>query len=58
MGGLAKLLFSGAGGGPRLPPETPGWLQEMLVRNDKASTIAAVEAMKVFDSRPWRQQIA
>jgi 3-oxoadipate enol-lactonase len=58
MRGLAKLLFSVAGGGPRLPPETAGWLQEMLVGNDTARMVAAVEAMKVFDSRPWLQQIA
>jgi 3-oxoadipate enol-lactonase len=55
---LAKLVFSGAGGGPRLPPETTAWLQGILAANDKARMVAAVEAMKAFDSRPWLQQIA
>jgi len=55
---VARLLFSGVGGGPRLPPETAGWLQEILAANDTARMVAAVEAMKAFDSRPWLQQIA
>jgi pimeloyl-ACP methyl ester carboxylesterase len=58
MRGLARLLFSGAGGGQRLPPETARWLQEMLAANDKRRMIAAVKAMKAFDSRRWLQQIA
>jgi pimeloyl-ACP methyl ester carboxylesterase len=58
MRGMARLLFSGVGGGPRLPPETARWLQEILAANDKARMLAAVEAMKAFDSRPWLHQIA
>jgi 3-oxoadipate enol-lactonase len=58
MRGLARLLFSGAGGGPRLSPETAHRLEDILAANDKARMIAAVEAMKAFDSRPWLQQIA
>jgi len=55
---LAGLLFSGVGGGQRLPPETAAWLQGILAANDKTRMVAAVEAMKAFDSRPWLQQIA
>jgi pimeloyl-ACP methyl ester carboxylesterase len=58
MRGVARLLFSGAGGGQRLPPETARWLQGILAANDTARMVAAVEAMKAFDSRPWLQQIA
>src|SRR5262249_24387227 len=54
---LAKLLFSGAGGGQRLPPETARWLEGILAATDKARMVAAVEAMKAFDCRPWLQQI-
>jgi 3-oxoadipate enol-lactonase len=54
---LASLLFSGVGGGPRLPPETARRLQGILGANDKTRMVAAVEAMKAFDSRPWLQQI-
>ena len=54
---LARLLFSGVGGGQRLPPETARWLQEILAANDKRRMVAAVEAMKAFDSRSWLQQI-
>jgi pimeloyl-ACP methyl ester carboxylesterase len=54
---LARLLFSGIGGGQRLPPETAHRLQETLAANDTARMVAAVEAMKAFDSRPWLQQI-
>jgi pimeloyl-ACP methyl ester carboxylesterase len=54
---LARLLFAGAGGGQRLPPETARWLQGILAANDKARMIAAVEAMKAFDSRLWLHQI-
>jgi len=57
MRGLARLLFSGAGGGQRLPAETAGWLQGILAANDKARMVAAVEAMKAFDSRPWLREI-
>jgi len=58
MRGMGRLLFAGAGGGPRLPPETARWLQEILAANDTARMLAAVEAMKTFDSRPWLQQLA
>jgi pimeloyl-ACP methyl ester carboxylesterase len=54
---VARLLFSGVGGGERLPPETARWLQEILAANDKTRMVAAVEAMKAFDSRPWLHQI-
>jgi pimeloyl-ACP methyl ester carboxylesterase len=54
---LARVLFSGVGGGPRLPPETAHWLQEILAANDTTRMVAAVEAMKAFDSRPWLHQI-
>ena len=55
---LARLVFAGAGGGPRLPPETAAWLQGILAANGKARMVAAVEAMKAFDSRPWLHEIA
>jgi pimeloyl-ACP methyl ester carboxylesterase len=55
---LARLLFSGVGGGQRLPPETAHWLQGILAANDKTRMVAAVEAMTAFDSRPWLQEIA
>jgi len=54
---LAGLLFSGVGGGQRLPPETARWLEGILAANDKTRMVAAVEAMKAFDSRPWLHQI-
>ena len=54
---LARLLFSGVGGGQRLPPETARWLQEILAANDKTRMVAAVEAMKAFYSRPWLREI-
>jgi pimeloyl-ACP methyl ester carboxylesterase len=55
---LGKLLFSGVGGGQRLPPETARMLQEILAANDKRRIVAAVEAMKAFDSRAWLRQIS
>jgi 3-oxoadipate enol-lactonase len=55
---LARLLFSGVGGGQRLPPETAHWLEGILAANDKTRMVAAVETMKAFDSRPWLDQIA
>jgi pimeloyl-ACP methyl ester carboxylesterase len=55
---LARLLFSGVGGGQRLPPEIADWLEGILAANDTARMVAAVEAMKAFDSRPWLNQIA
>jgi 3-oxoadipate enol-lactonase len=54
---LARLLFSGVGGGQRLPSETARWLEGILAANDTARMVAAVEAMKAFDSRSWLQQI-
>jgi len=54
---LARLLFSGVGGGQRMPPETARWLEGILAANDKARMVAAVEAMKAFDSRPWLREI-
>lgn len=54
---LARLLFSGVGGGPRMAPETARWLEEILAANDTGRMVAAVEAMKAFDSRPWLHQI-
>jgi pimeloyl-ACP methyl ester carboxylesterase len=55
---LARLVFSGAGGGQRLPADTARWLEGILAANDKGRMVAAVEAMKAFDSRPWLRQIA
>jgi 3-oxoadipate enol-lactonase len=54
---LARLLFSGVGGGQGLPPETARWLEGILAANDKTRMVAAVEAMKAFDSRSWLHQI-
>lgn len=54
---LAKLV-SNAGGGSYLPPETVRWFQEILTANNAGRMVAAVEAMKAFDSRPWLHQIA
>lgn len=45
------------GGGQRIPPETADWLEEIIAANDKVRMIAAVEAMKAFDSRSWLHQI-
>src|SRR4051812_43729906 len=53
---LARLAMDGAGG-QRLSPKTARWLQEILAANDKARMVAAVAAMKAFDSRPWLHQI-
>jgi len=53
---LARLVIY-SGGGRRMPPETARWLQGILAANDTARMVAAVEAMKVFDSRPWLHQI-
>ncbi len=53
---LARLVIDGTGG-RRMPPETARWLQEILAANDKARMVAAVEAMKAFDSRLWLHQI-
>jgi hypothetical protein len=36
----------------------PRWFQGILAANDTARMVAAVEAMKAFDSRPWLHQIA
>lgn len=55
---LARLLFSSVGGGQRVAPETAQWLQGILAANDTARMVAAVEAMKAFDSRPWLQEIS
>jgi len=57
MRGVARLLFSGGGGGSRLPPGSAWWLEGLLTANDTGRMVAAVEAMKAFDSRPWLQQI-
>jgi 3-oxoadipate enol-lactonase len=54
---LARLLSSGVGGGQRLATETAHWLEGILAANDKTRMVAAVEAMKAFDSRTWLQQI-
>jgi pimeloyl-ACP methyl ester carboxylesterase len=53
---LARLAIYGAGG-QRMPPETARWLQGILATNDTGRMVAAVEAMKAFDSRPWLHQI-
>jgi len=55
--GMARLSSSGVGGGPRVSPETARWFQEMMVVNDTGRMVAAVEAMKAFDSRPWLHEI-
>jgi len=45
------------GGGQRVPPETAHWLEEIIAANDKVRMVAAVEAMKAFDSRSWLHPI-
>ena len=45
------------GGGQHVPPETAHWLEEIIATNHKANMVAAIEAMKAFDSRQWLQQI-
>jgi pimeloyl-ACP methyl ester carboxylesterase len=58
MGRVARLLSAGAGGGQRLSPEQARWLQGILAANDTGRMVAAVEAMKAFDSRAWLAQIS
>jgi 3-oxoadipate enol-lactonase len=53
---LARLAIN-AGGGRRVSPEIARWFQGIMAANDAARMVAAVEAMKAFDSRPWLQQI-
>jgi pimeloyl-ACP methyl ester carboxylesterase len=57
MRGIARLLISGVGGGRSMSLETARWLQAILAANDKTRMVAAVEAMKAFDSRPWLHEI-
>ena len=53
---LARLAIYGAGG-QRVTAETARWLQGILATNDKARMVAALAAMKAFDSRSWLHQI-
>jgi 3-oxoadipate enol-lactonase len=58
--GLRRLaaLAANAGGGPHLSPDTARWFQDLLAANDAGRMIAALEALKAFDSRPWLHEIA
>jgi pimeloyl-ACP methyl ester carboxylesterase len=53
---MGKLAIDN-GGGEHVPPETAHWLQEIIAANDKARMVAAIKAMKTFDSRSWLHQI-
>jgi 3-oxoadipate enol-lactonase len=53
---LARLAIENSGG-QRMSPETADWLQGIMSVNETARMVAAVEAMKAFDSRSWLHQI-
>ena len=53
---LARLAIDN-GGGQRVPSEKASWLEEIIAANDTARMVAALEAMKAFDSRAWLSQI-
>jgi 3-oxoadipate enol-lactonase len=54
---LGRLAIEN-GGGRHMAPETADWLGEIIAANDRARMVAAVEAMKAFDSRRWLNQIS